>query len=147
MSRVALDTNVLVYAELEPDSEKGQRSLNLIRRAAGNGVIPVQVLGEFLRVVQRKLPSAFAEAARQANDYRHVFLTPPTTDVAMAEAAQIALANGLQLWDAVVCAAAAGAGASLLLTEDLQDGQRLGGLLFLNPFLAKNAAQLDAALA
>jgi hypothetical protein len=30
MIRVAIDTNVLIYAELEPDSERGTRSADLI---------------------------------------------------------------------------------------------------------------------
>ena len=35
MTRVALDSNVLIYAELEPESEKGTRSAALILRAYG----------------------------------------------------------------------------------------------------------------
>ncbi len=146
MTRVALDSNVLVYAELEPDSAKARRSLALIRRAAHDGVIPIQVLGEFLRVVQRKRPEALAEAVKQASDYRQVFLTPPTTDLILADAAEISLQHGLQLWDAVICAAANAAGAAILLTEDLQDGRRLNDLLLLNPFAAKNDAVIAAAL-
>ncbi len=45
MTRVALDSNILIYAELEPDSEKGTPSTDLILRAARDGAIPVQVLG------------------------------------------------------------------------------------------------------
>ena len=60
MTRVALDSNILIYAELEPESAKGQRAADLILRAAHDGVIPVQVLGEFLRFVQRRVPAAFA---------------------------------------------------------------------------------------
>ena len=43
MIRVALDSNILVYAELEPETEKGQRAAEVILLAAQNGVIPVQV--------------------------------------------------------------------------------------------------------
>ena len=35
MIRVALDSNVLIYAEIEPDSEKGIRSAELILQARG----------------------------------------------------------------------------------------------------------------
>ena len=79
MTRVALDSNILIYAELEPDSDKGARAADLILRAARDGVVPVQVLGEYLRFVQRRLPAAFAESVRQASTYRTLFLTPPTT--------------------------------------------------------------------
>jgi predicted nucleic acid-binding protein len=44
MTRVALDSNILMYAELEPESEKGSRSIELILRSARDGVIAAQVL-------------------------------------------------------------------------------------------------------
>jgi len=69
MTRIALDSNLLVYAELEPDTPKGKRAAQLILRTARDGVIPVQVLGEFLRVVQRRFPAGFAEAVKQVDRY------------------------------------------------------------------------------
>src|ERR1700681_4432501 len=80
MIRVALDSNILIYAELEPESEKGTRSADLILRAARDGVIPAQALGEYLRFIQRRVPEAFEDAIRQASIYQAAFLTPPTTD-------------------------------------------------------------------
>jgi predicted nucleic acid-binding protein len=59
MTHVALDSNILIYAELEPESDKGTRSAELILRAARDGVIPAQVLGEYLRFVQRRVPAGF----------------------------------------------------------------------------------------
>jgi predicted nucleic acid-binding protein len=41
MTRAALDSNILVYAELERESAKGRRAASLITRAARDGVIPV----------------------------------------------------------------------------------------------------------
>ncbi len=128
MTRVALDSNILIYAEIEPDSEKGKRSADLILRSARDGVIPAQVLGEFLRFVQRRFPAAFDDALRQAQLYQSVFLTPPTTDSIINTASKLARAHRLQLWDCVVCAASAGAHAKVLLTEDMQDGRTLDGL-------------------
>jgi predicted nucleic acid-binding protein len=146
MTRIALASNLLLYAELEPASAKGRRAGELILKAARDGVVPIQVLGEFLRVVQRRLPAAFAEAIKQAERYRKIFLTPSTTDSVLVTAAEVSLKHGLQLWDAVVCAAADAAGATILLTEDLQDGRQLSNLLLLNPFAAKNDAVIAAAL-
>jgi predicted nucleic acid-binding protein len=138
MTRVAIDSNILVYAKLESDSEKETRSADLILRTARDGVIPVQVLGEFLRVIQRRIPDAFDEAVRQASLYQSVFLTPPTTDATLNKAAEMARAHHLQLWDCVVCTAAGQAGAEVLLTEDMQDGQTIGGLRLMNPFVSAN---------
>jgi predicted nucleic acid-binding protein len=146
MTRVAIDSNILIYAEIEPHSEKGTRSADLILRAARDGVIPAQVLGEFLRFVQRRAPAAFDDAIRQALLYQAVFLTPPTTDAIINTAADTARAHHLQLWDGVVCAASAQAGAKLLLTEDLQDGRIINGLRLMNPFAAANAKAIDELL-
>jgi len=105
MTRVALDSNILIYAELEPDSGKGRRAADLILRAARDGVIPVQVLGEFLRFVQRRVPAAFGDAIRQASIYQAAFLTPPSTDAIINKAAELAHAHHMQFWDCVVCTA------------------------------------------
>ena len=143
MTRVAIDSNILIYAEIEPDSEKGKRSADLILRSARDGVIPAQVLGEFLRFVQRRFPASFDEAIQQARLYQSVFLTPPTTDAVINKASELARVHGLQLWDCVVCAAAAEARAKVLLTEDMQDGRTLDGLRLTNPFVAANAKAID----
>ena len=147
MTRVALDSNVLIYAEIEPDSAKGMRSADVILRAAQDGVIPAQVLGEFLRFVQRRFPASFEEAARQALLYQSVFVTPPTTDAIINQACEMARSQRLQLWDCVVCAASAAAQAKVLLTEDLQDGRIVVGLRLINPFIAANAKSIDDLLA
>jgi len=42
----------------------------------------------------------------------------------------------LSFWDALVVVAAARAGASLLYTEDLSDGQEILGVQISNPFAA-----------
>jgi predicted nucleic acid-binding protein len=146
MIRVALDTNILIYAELKPESEKGTRSADLILRAARNGVIPVQVLGEYLRFIQRRVPQAFEDAVRQASIYRAAFLTPPTTDAVIDTACALARTHRMQLWDCVVCAASAQAGAKVLLTEDMQDGRILDGLRLINPFAASNAEAIETLL-
>jgi predicted nucleic acid-binding protein len=138
MTRVALDSNILIYAELEPDSDKGKRAADLILRAARDGVIPAQVLGEYLRFIQRRAPAAFEDAIRQASIYQAAFLTPPTTNVIINKASELARAHRLQLWDCIICAASIEAGARVLMTEDMQDGRTLEGLRLINPFVAAN---------
>ena len=147
MTRVALDSNILIYAELEPDSEKGERSIDLILRSARDGVIPVQVLGEYLRFIQRRAPTAWEAAVRQLSLYEATFLIPPTTFAVINAGSEMARAHRMQLWDCVVCVASAQAGAKVLLTEDMQDGRTLAGLRLMNPFAAANDDAIEALLA
>jgi predicted nucleic acid-binding protein len=146
MTRVALDSNILIYAELEPETEKGTRSAALILQAARDGVIPVQVLGEYLRFVQRRAPAVFEGAIRQASLYQAAFLTPPTTPAVINKASELARAHRMQLWDCVVCAAAVDAGAKVLMTEDMQDGRTIDSMRLINPFAAANAEAIEALL-
>lgn len=145
MPPVALDSNVLVYAEINQDSDKGKRAIALITRCVG-GVVPAQVLGELLRVTQRKAPALLPSMDRAIEAYRAAFRVPSTTDSVIAVAAELALERKLQFWDSVICVAAAQAGASVLFSEDMQDGADIRGLKIVNPFDAKNDALIEKIL-
>jgi predicted nucleic acid-binding protein len=54
--------------------------------------------------------------------------------VLILTASQLEERHTLSFWDALVVEAAQVGGAKRLLTEDLQDGRRVGGLRIENPF-------------
>lgn len=145
MLSVAIDTNVLVYAEINSDPEKHRRAVALLKRSI-SGVIPAQALGELVRAAQRKAPALLASVVGAIEAYKAVFRTPPTTNAAIAVAAELALERKLQFWDALICVVAAQAGATILLTEDMQDGADIRGLRIVNPFDAGNDALMDRLL-
>ena len=144
MSRVAFDTNVHIYAEMEPTAAKGIRARQVVLRAARNGVICAQVLAESLRYVQRVDPARLGRALAFVDDYLKHFAAPPTTVDVPASSGEIVRAHGLLSFDAIIVVASAGAGATVLLSEDMQDGRAIGGLRILNPFAPENAAAVDA---
>lgn len=146
MTRVALDTNVLGYAELEPETAKGQRAAALISKLPGGTIIAAHVLGELLRLVQRKHAPGASKAAAQVAIYRKTFSTPPTTDAAIAVAAELALERKLQFWDALICVVAAQAGATVFFSENIQDGADIRGLRIINPFDVRNEAAVERLL-
>ena len=132
--RTALDSDVLVYAALEPGSEKGRRAAEIIRRAAIDGVLAAQAVLEFVAVVRRRAPFLADQAITQAIAWAAVFEIAPTSPLVMAEAFSLMRDHRFQVWDGVIWSASRAAGARLLLTEDLQDGLVLNGLRALNPF-------------
>jgi predicted nucleic acid-binding protein len=127
-----LDTNVLLYASLQPDPRSEAARSLLARR----GVISVQVLNEFANVATRKLHRPWPEITQALAAIR--ILCPPPLPLTLAiHAAGCAMAarTGYQLYDALIIAAALEAGCVTLFSEDLQDGQVIDGRLTIrNPF-------------
>ena len=54
--------------------------------------------------------------------------------------------HGLSFWDALLWATVRRAGVELLITEDFQDRRTIEGVRILNPFAARNATLIEAAL-
>ena len=72
--KVALDTNILVYAEGVNGAEKRDIVFDLLRRIAQEAaVIPVQVLGELFTVLTRKAGRSRAEARDALLSWRDAF--------------------------------------------------------------------------
>jgi predicted nucleic acid-binding protein len=134
--RIAIDTNVLVYAEDLDDTDRGIIARNVLSVVASQHrpVFPVQVLGELFRTLRRKTkvdPENAALIVRRWRDFADLKATDPET---FEEALSISENHKLDIWDAVIVAAAQQAGCGLLLSEDLQDGFVWRGLTVANPF-------------
>ncbi len=144
---IALDTNVLIYAELEPQSDKGRLARSLIKQvSADDGILPAQVIGEFLAVVRRQRRDLFAMACQTASELPSLFWVADTDAAVIRMAIDLANRHRLQIWDSVICAASMQAGATHLLSEDMQDGSALTGLTIVNPFVAANLPLLNRLL-
>lgn len=127
-----LDTNVLVYAALQPDprSDAARALLH------GGGVVSVQVLNEFANVARRKLRRPWPEVLQALAAIRALCPASRPITAATHEAA-LALAErmGYALYDALILASAIEAGCDTVWSEDMQDGQVIEGRLTIrNPF-------------
>ncbi len=133
--KVALDTNILAYAEGINGTEKHQAALAVIRALPKEaGVIPVQALGELFNVLVRKAGKSRSSACDALLSWRDSFSVIETSPEIMLAAADLAAAHQLGIWDAVIFSAAAHAGCRLLLSEDLQDGFTWAGVTVVDPF-------------
>jgi predicted nucleic acid-binding protein len=145
--RIALDTNLLAYAEGVNDARKRDVALALVGRLTqSDTVVPVQVLGELFHLLVRKGGRSRIEARDALQGWRDAFGTVGTTPEVMQAAVDLATDHALGLWDAVILSVAAQAGCRLLLSEDLQDGFTWGGVTVANPFASPRHPLLDAAL-
>jgi predicted nucleic acid-binding protein len=133
-ARAFLDTNVLIYALAENDP----RSTRAEELLAAGGIISVQVLNEFSAVARKKLQMSWTEVREAIDSFLVLCPDPLPITMELHEAARvIAEKHGYGIYDALVLAAALEAGCVILYSEDLQDGQHIGGQLIIrNPFTA-----------
>lgn len=151
MTRVALDTNILVYlagiSRTAADELKIAAARDLVSRLADSAslVAPVQALGE-LFVVLRRSGATSDEARSIILEFADAFATPASELMTMLSAADLVVDHKLQYWDALIVTAAAEAGCKLLLSEDMQHGFVSRGLTIVNPLSDAPHPTLDALL-
>lgn len=134
MTRFAIDTNILVYAEGLGDAIKVERSLELVQRLPiASTIIPVQVLGELARLLHAKAKRPYEDIKTSLAIWSDTFRTVDTTQNALSLALELAASHGISIWDAIIMAVARENQCQTLLSEDLQDGFHWAGLTVVNP--------------
>ena len=129
--KVFLDTNVVLYA-FRRDHARSQVAEAIL---AAGGTLSVQVLNEFVAVARRKLGKSWDEIRRALDILRGFCPQPlPLTVGTHERAVEIAERYGYSIFDSLIIAAALDAGVITLYSEDMQDGQKIGGLTIRNPF-------------
>lgn len=136
--RIALDTNVIVYAEGANDPKRQTRAKAVIRALPPTSVVvPAQALGELFRVLTGKARWPTPRALAVVQEWRIAYIVAPTTSQTLASALDLAADHRLSIWDAVILAAAAEADCRLMLSEDMGDGFAWRGLTVVNPLAVK----------
>ena len=135
-ARSFVDTNVWVYAVDTDEPAKQVLARAVLDPSDGSSlVVSAQVLGEFYVTVTRKFGRRVTEdaAASMVERMRQLPVVAIDADL-VAAAISGTRAWQLSYWDALIVAAAAAAGCSRVLTEDLADGATYGGVRVENPF-------------
>ncbi len=145
--KIALDTNILAYGEGINDGAAHTTAERLVHSLpASRTYIPVQVLGEFFNVLVRKGRRHPRDARTAVEELGKTFQVIETTYPILQSAMQLASDRQLQIWDAIILAAAASAGCTMLLSEDFQHGFAWGGVTVVNPFTEPQHALLTSIL-
>jgi predicted nucleic acid-binding protein len=129
------DTNLFVCNVDLRDPLKCEIACGLVdaMKAAG-APVAFQVVGEFYSVLTRKVARAPWEAAQAARNLTASFPMFGTSAECISRALAEASAGRFSYWDALLLASADLAGCSVLLSEDMADGARLGGVEVVHPF-------------
>jgi predicted nucleic acid-binding protein len=142
---IALDTNILAYAVTASDiAGRHEAAMALLDKLASPGaIVPLPVFGEFFNACRKKKLTELALAQVRVEAWASVYDCPPPLIDDYLAASQLADDHMLQYFDALIIAVAARAGATMLLSEDMQDGLEVAGLRVVNPFLAGNEGVID----
>ena len=141
--RVALDTNVLAYAEGLGDERRCGAAVQLIERLPSDQVVvPAQVLGELSRVLTGKAGRSTIQSRTAVLGWADSFEVADSTWFAFQAALDLVVDHQIPMWDALILAAAAENHCRLLLSEDFQDGFVWHGVTVVDPFAAEPSPML-----
>ena len=133
--RVALDTNILAYAEGVGDSRRCKAARKLAAGLRGHLVIvPAQVLGELHRVLTGKAGRSPEQARAAVLSWADAFDVADSTFESLRSALDLAADHRLPIWDSLILSVAARQQCRLLLSEDFQHGITWSGVTVVNPF-------------
>ncbi|MGB1110116.1 MAG: PIN domain-containing protein [Gammaproteobacteria bacterium] len=133
------DTNILVYVYDESAPSKQIQAKALWKKAINTHtpVISTQVLQEFLVTATRarKLAMHIDEARFATQQFAKLATVELIDPTLIFDAIRRMKSSGFSFWDSLIVESALATGASMLWTEDLQHGQKIGSLTVSNPFV------------
>lgn len=134
--RYFVDTNILMYAHDAAAGEKHRRARALIEElwTSRAGVLSTQVLQELAVNLRRKAKKPLdTDATRDiVSDYL-TWQVVVNSGESILEALEYEVRYQVSFWDALIIQSAHAAGAEILYSEDLSDGQRYGTVRVKNP--------------
>ena len=135
--KVFLDTNIIVYAHDYSSGEKHVTAKEIMGYLweSGEGVISVQILQEFFVCVTKKiLKPLLIKNARAIIEYLSTWDVVTNDKYITLNAIDLQEKYRFSFWDSLVIQAAIKGGTTILMSEDLPDGQVIEGLKIVNPF-------------
>jgi predicted nucleic acid-binding protein len=136
--KVFLDTNILIYAHDMDAGVKHDAARSIVEKIWDDeaGIISTQVIQEFYVNVIRKMPKPISPVQARGIIINYfswqVEAIEPHTILSASEIEEKYI---LSFWDSLIIATASQAEANKILTEDMNHGQIIEGILIENPFL------------
>lgn len=135
MSKIFIDTNLIVYTLDKSNVDKQERARNIIRKIVNvhQPVISTQVIKEFYVVAINKMKADPIIVKNILHNFRNMEIV--TNDLELIEQAiDISVISQISFWDSLIIAAAEKANCEYIFSEDLNPGQTYRGVLVVNPF-------------
>ncbi len=134
-AEVFCDSNILLYAASNAPEDAAKRAAARRVLALPGVGFSAQVLQEFYVNATRKLAQPLTKPFAQSIVEKYSNWCTETTSTEVLSAFRIEREAKISFWDALICASAQKAGATVLLSEDMNAGQKIAGLRIQNPFV------------
>jgi predicted nucleic acid-binding protein len=133
MSRIALDSNILIYNHSLDYESKRLIARNFFKE---NPVVSSQVISEYLNVMKRKFNMQKLELMQLCSLWLEKCSVQPVILSTIKLAQDLVGKYDFQIFDGIVVAAALEADCDILYSEDMQNGQIIENILkIVNPFV------------
>jgi len=135
VSKIFIDTNVLVYTLDNKDKEKKKKAREILKKAIDSyqAVISTQVIKEFYVVATKKLNIDPIIVKNIIHNFHNMEIVNNDLEI-IEQAIDISVISQLSFWDSLIIAAAERANCEYILSEDLNAGQIYRGVELVNPF-------------
>ena len=135
VSKVFIDTNVLVYSIDQKDSEKQKTARKYLINLVDNHlpVLSTQVIQEFYVVATKKLKADPLVVKNIIHNFHNMEIVHINLEL-IEQAIDISILSQLSFWDSLIIAAAEKANCGFIISEDLNKGQFYRGIKLINPF-------------
>jgi len=139
VSKIFIDTNILVYTLDQKNIEKRDMARKIVKKVVESHqpVISTQVIKEFYVVASNKLKADPIIVKNIIHNFHNMEIVNNDLDL-IEQAIDISILSTLSFWDSLVIAAAEKANCEYVLSEDLNSGQNYRGIKLLNPFIKED---------
>ncbi len=142
--RLALDTNIIGYAEGIGDETRCLYARKLVKKLTDREVIlPAQTLGELSRVLVAKHKRNNSQVRETVLEWADSFIVADSTWFAFQTALDLSIHHQIPIWDALIFSVTAEHRCRLLLSEDFQNGFTWQGVTVINPFTTPSSSLLN----
>jgi predicted nucleic acid-binding protein len=135
VSKIFIDTNILVYTLDKKDPKKRLTARRIIKmiNESHQAVISTQVIKEFYVIATNKLKADPIIVKNIIHNFRNMEIVNNDLEL-IEQAVDISVISQLSFWDSLIIAAAEKANCEYVISEDLNHGQTYRGVLLKNPF-------------
>jgi len=136
VSKVFIDTNLLVYTIDRKDKTKQKISRRIIKKLVDEHmpVLSTQVIQEFYVVATTKMKANPVAVKNIIHNFHNMELVNIDLEL-IEQAIDISVLSQISFWDSLIIAAAEKANCEYVFSEDLNAGQLYRGIKLLNPFM------------